>query len=72
MVTSEDCRIRILEYLKKQSMPKYVRARWISKEIGLGSKQVGQNMKRLTMMDTGFKIERYTGTSGCVWKVETV
>lgn len=74
MYTSEECRVKILEYLRSypKKGPIFVRARWIARDVGLSSKQVGSNMRMLTQMDTEFKIEHYTGSSGCIWKVDVI
>ena len=71
-ISSQDCRNRIVWYLKDQTRggPRFFKAKWIAKELGLTSRQVGSNLILLVDQNyIGIQIERYTGSSGYVWKV---
>ena len=63
--------ICLIEYLKNQMKPglNFFKSKYIAKDTGLSSKEVGTNMALLSENCPEFKIERYSYSNSTTWLV---
>ncbi|KAF5090731.1 hypothetical protein KHC33_16320 [Methanospirillum sp. J.3.6.1-F.2.7.3] len=65
--------ICLIDYLKSQMKPgsNFFKSKYIAKDTGLSSKEVGTNMAILSEICPEFKIERYSYSNSTTWLVTT-
>ena len=65
--------ICLIDYLKNQMKPgsNFFKSKYIAKDTGLSSKEVGTNMALLSEICPEFKIERYSYSNSTTWLVTT-
>ena len=65
--------ICLINYLKNQMKPgsNFFKSKYIAKDTGLSSKEVGTNMALLSEICPEFKIERYSYSNSTTWLVTT-
>jgi len=63
--------ICLIDYLKSQLKPgsNFFKSKYIAKDTGLSSKEVGTNMALLSEICPEFKIERYSYSNSTTWLV---
>jgi hypothetical protein len=66
-----DNQITLIEYLKNQihSGRCFLKSKYIAKDLGLSSKEVGTNMAILSEICPDFSIERYSYSNSTTWLV---
>ncbi|MGV8108113.1 DUF7123 family protein [Methanospirillum sp.] len=69
--TYNENQICLIDYLKNQMKPgsNFFKSKYIAKDTGLSSKEVGTNMALLSEICPEFKIERYSYSNSTTWLV---
>ncbi|NLV27435.1 MAG: hypothetical protein GXY48_09770 [Methanomicrobiales archaeon] len=63
----------LISYLKSQVKPgaNFFKSKYIARDTGLSSKEVGTNMAILSDICPDFKIERYSYSNSTTWLITT-
>lgn len=66
-----DRQIRLLQYLESQvkSGKNFFKSKYIAKETGMTSKEVGTNMGLLAETCTRFSIQKYSYSNSTTWMI---
>lgn len=66
-----DRQISLLQYLESQVKPgaNFFKSKYIARDIGLTSKEVGTNMALLAETCKKFKIEKYSYSNSTTWLI---